>query len=146
MPTVSLYNHTALRFLNGSNSAGDTYKVMLLSSSASFNAAHTTLTQVSNAGAYEVSGNGWAAGGPSLANVAFSTVNTNGAMFDADDAQVNITGGSLGPFSSYVVYNATDADSPPVAFITLDAAQTIATGNSVLLNWNAAGIVSFTVT
>jgi hypothetical protein len=145
MATISLYNHTALRFINGSNSAADTYKIMLLNSSASFNATHTTLTQVSNAAAYEVSGNGWAVGGQTLQNVLLTTLGTNGAMFYADDLTVTISGGSLGPFKSYVVYNATDTNSPPVAFVLLDAAQTIADGNAVVIAWNASGIVSFTV-
>lgn len=145
MPTISLYNHTAGRFMTGANSASDTYKVMLLTAAASFNATHTTLAQVSSSGAYEVSGNGWPTGGFTLTGVTVGTVTTNDAAFDAADVSQAISGGDLGPFSSYVIYNDTDTDDPPIAFVTLDAPQTIADGNILGIAWNADGIVKINV-
>lgn len=146
MATIQLYNHTAQLFASGTCIAGDTYKMMLLNSSASFNAAHTALTTVSNAGAYEVYGNGWTQGGETLANVAITTVTTNDAKFDADDVLKAITGGSLGPYSAYVLFNDTDANDPPLAFVTLTAAQTVADGGVAGAIWNTDGIFKWTVT
>lgn len=146
MATIQLYNHTAALFASGTCVAGDTYKVMLLNSSASFNATHTALTTVSNAGAYEVSGNGWTTGGMALTGVTIGTVTTNDATFDAADLLVPISGGSLGPYSSYVIYNDTDANDPPLAFVTLTAAQTVADGGVAGAIWNADGIIKWTVT
>jgi hypothetical protein len=145
MATISLYNHTARRFMDGSNGAADTYKVMLLNSSASFNATHTTLTQVSNANAYEVYGHGWTQLGETLASVVVSTITTNDAMFDAADVLVNITGGALGPYSAYVIYNDTDADDPPVAYVALTSPVTTADGAVAGMIWASNGIITATV-
>jgi hypothetical protein len=82
-PSISLYNHTTARFANGANAVGDTYKLMLCSA-ATFNAANTTLASITKT---EISGNGYTAGGATLANVAVTTVATNNAKFDADDGE-----------------------------------------------------------
>lgn len=145
MPAIQLYNHTARKLMNTEFSPADTYKVMLLNATASFNAAHTTLTQVSNANAYEVYGNGWAQLGETLANVAVSTITTNDAMFDADDIAKAISGGALGPYSALVIYDDTDANDPPLGYLQLTAAITVADGAIAAVFWPATGIVTATV-
>lgn len=140
--TVSLYNHTAARFASGANAVGDTYKVMLCTA-ATFNAANTTLagitkTEVANA-------NGYTTGGATLANVAVTTVTTNDAKFDADDASWSASGGSI--TASYaILYNDTDTDDPPVAFIDFGTSESAGTGTNFLIVWNASGIFTWTVT
>jgi hypothetical protein len=140
--TVSLYNHTAARFGSGANAVGDTYKVMLCTA-ATFNAANTTLagitkTEVSNA-------NGYTTGGATLANVAVTTVTTNDAKFDADDVTWSATGSGI--TASYaILYNDTDADDPPVAFIDFGTSESAGAGTDFLIVWNASGIFTWTVT
>lgn len=140
--TVSLYNHTAARFASGANAVGDTYKVMLCTA-ATFNAADTTLagitkTEVANA-------NGYTTGGATLANVAVTTVTTNDAKFDADDASWSASGGSI--TASYaILYNDTDTDDPPVAFIDFGTSESAGTGTNFVIVWNASGIFTWTVT
>lgn len=139
--TISLYNHTARRFADGSNSPSDTYKVRLLTA-ATFNAAHTTLaatggTEVANA-------NGYTTGGATLTGVAVTTVTTNDAMFDANDASWTASGGAI--TASYaILYNDTDTDDPPVAFVDFDGSQSAADGTDFKIIWSASGIVTFTV-
>jgi hypothetical protein len=139
--TISLYNHTAARFADGSNAVGDTYKVKLLTA-ATFNATHTTLaatggTEVANA-------NGYVTGGTDVTGVAVTTVTTNDATFDADDTAWTATGGSI--TASYgILYNNTDTDSPPVAFIDFDGSQSAGDGTDFTIAWNASGILTFTV-
>lgn len=139
--TVSIYNHTAKRFADGSNAVADTYKVMLCTA-ATFTAADTTLagitkTEVAN-------GNGYTTGGAALANVAVTTVTTNDAMFDADDTTWTASGGSI--TASYaILYNDTDANDPPVAFIDFGGSQSAADTSQFKIAWNASGIFSFTV-
>lgn len=139
--TISLYNHTAQRFASGANAVGDTYKVKLLTA-ATFNATHTTLaatggTEVANA-------NGYTTGGATLSNVTVTTVTTNDAKFDADDVIWTASGGSI--TASYgILYNDTDTDDPPVAFIDFDGSQTASTSADFRIVWNASGIVTFTV-
>lgn len=139
--SVSLYNHTAARFASGANAASDTYKVMLCTS-ATFTAADTTLagitkTEVAN-------GNGYTTGGATLANVAVTTVTTNDAKFDADDAVWTASGGAI--TASYgILYNDTDASDPPVAFIDFGGSESAGDGTDFKIVWNANGIFTFTV-
>lgn len=139
--TISLYNHTARRFASGANAAGDTYKVMLCTA-ATFDAANTTLdgitkTEVANA-------NGYTTGGLALTNVSVDTVTTNDARFDADNADWTATGGSI-TASFAILYNDTDADDPPVAFIDFDGSQSAGSGTLFRVEWDASGIFTWTV-
>lgn len=139
--SISLYNHTAKLFADGSNAAGDTYKVKLLTA-ATFDASHTTLAAT---GGTETTGaNGYTTGGQSLSNVAVTTVSTNDAKFDADDLTWNASGGSIS--AAYgIIYNDSDADDPPLAFIDFDGSQSAGDGTDFKIVWNASGIFTFTV-
>jgi hypothetical protein len=145
MATFQLFNHTARKLMAGEFAAADTYKCMLLNATAAFNAAHTKLTEVSNANAYEVYGNGWTQLGETLANVAISTITTNDAMFDADDIVKAITTGGLAAYKALVIYDDTDADDPPLAYLQLTDAVTTPAGVSVAVFFPADGIVKGTV-
>jgi hypothetical protein len=139
--TISLYNHTAKLFADGSNAAGDTYKVALYTA-ATFSASDTTLAGVTKT---EVAGaNGYTSGGQALANVAVTTVTTNDAKFDADDVTWAASGGSI--TASYaIIYNDTDADDPPLAFIDFDGSESAGAGTDFKIVWSASGIFTFTV-
>jgi hypothetical protein len=140
--SISLYNHTAKLFADGSLAVGDTYKVKLLSA-ATFDASHTTLA--ATGGTEATAGTGYTSGGQALANVAVTTVTTNDAKFDADDVTWTASGGSI--TASYaIVYNDTDADDPPLAFIDFDGSQSAGDGTDFKIVWNASGVFSFTVT
>ena len=140
--SISLYNHTAKLFADGSLAVGDTYKVKLLSA-ATFDASHTTLA--ATGGTEATGGTGYTSGGQALANVAVTTVTTNDAKFDADDVTWTASGGSIS--ASYaIIYNDTDADDPPIAFIDFDGSQSAGDGTDFKIVWSASGIFSFTVT
>jgi hypothetical protein len=140
--TISLYNHSSKLFADGSFAPSDTYKVKLLTA-ATFDATHTTLaatggTEVANA-------NGYTTGGAALTNVAVTTVTTNDAKFDADDVTWSASGGSI--TASYaILYNDTDTNDPPVAFIDFGASESAGSGTDFLIVWNASGIFTWTVT
>ena len=137
-PSISLYNHTTARFANGTNAVGDTYKLMLCSA-ATFDAANTTLAGITKT---QISGNGYTAGGATLAGVVVTTVTTNDAKFDADDVSITASGGSIAATHG-ILYNDTDADDPPVAFINFDGTITANNGVPFVVQWNANGIVTF---
>lgn len=139
--TISLYNHTAAKFADGSFIPGDTYKVMLCTA-ATFDATNTTLAGITKT---EVAGaNGYTTGGAALANVAVSTVTTNDAKFDADDVTWTASGGAI--TASYaILYNDTDANDPPVAFIDFGGSESAGDGTDFKLVWNASGIFTWTV-
>lgn len=142
--TIALYNHTTLRFVTGANATGDAYKLELLNNSAVFTASDTTKSQVDNAGAYEISGNGWDVAGEIVTGVTMTSVTTNDAKFDADDLSVIATGGAIGPAYKALLYNATD--DATVAFIDFGAAKTADAGMPFEVSWNASGIIMFTYT
>lgn len=139
--TISAYNHTAAKFADGSFAVGDTYKLKLLTA-ATFDATHTTLAAT---GGTEVAGaNGYTTGGQALTNVAVTTVTTNDAKFDADDATWTASGGSL--TASYgILFCDTDVDDPPVAFIDFGGSKSAGDGTQFKVVWNASGIFTFTV-
>lgn len=140
--SISLYDHTSARFANGSNAVADTYKVKLLTA-ATFNAAHTTLT--ATGGTEVANANGYTTGGEALTGVAVTTVTTNDAKFAANDVTWTAAGGSIAA-SFGILYNDTDTDDPPLAFIDFDGSQTAGDGTDFKIVWNANGIVTFTVT
>lgn len=142
--TITLYDHTAKRFAEGTNASGDTYKLKLYSALTP-SAAHTTLSAVDGAGTEATTGTGYTAGGATLANVAVTTVTTNDAKFDADDVTWTASGGSIA--AAYgVIYNDTDANDPPLAYINFDGTQTATDGAEFKVTWNASGIFTFTYT
>ena len=139
--TISLYNHTAKRFAEGSNAVGDTYKVKLLTA-ATFNATHTTLA--ATGGTEATTGTGYTAGGATLSGVTVTTTTTNDATFDANDVTWSASGGSIAAAYA-ILYNDTDTDDPPVAFIDFGGTETAGDGTDFKIVWNASGIFTFTV-
>ena len=139
--TISLYNHTAKRFAEGSNAVGDTYKVKLLTA-ATFNATHTTLA--ATGGTEATTGTGYTAGGATLSGVTVTTTTTNDATFDASDVTWTASGGSISAVAA-ILYNDTDTDDPPVAFIDFGGTETAGDGTDFKIVWNASGIFTFTV-
>lgn len=140
--TVSLYNHTLQRFAAGLNAASDTYKVMLCSS-ATFDATNTTLAGITKT--ETTNGNGYTTGGLTLSGVSVSTVTTNDAKFDADDATWSATGGSISATKA-ILYNSTDTDSPPVLMIDFGGTESAGAGTDFLIVWDSNGIITWSTT
>lgn len=139
--TISLYNHTAAKFADGSFAVADTYKVKLLTA-ATFDATHTTLA--GTGGTESTTATGYTAGGQALASVAVTTVTTNDAKFDANDLTWTASGGAI--TASYaILYNDTDANDPPVAFIDFGGSESAGDGTDFIIVWNASGIFTWTV-
>lgn len=139
--TVSLFNHTAARFADGTFSATDTYKV-LLATSATFNAAATTLAGLTYT--QHANQNGYTTGGQTLTGVTVSTVNTKDARFDADD--VIWTATSAGPIeAAYAILYTTDAGSPPVCFIDFGGTESAGATTDFKIIWSATGLFNWTV-
>lgn len=139
--TISLYNHTTRLFTDGSGAVGDTYKLALYTA-ATFNAADTTLAGVTKTEA--TAGTGYTAGGQALTGVTVTTVTTNDAKFDANDVVWTASGGSI--TASYaILYNDTDANDPPLAFIDFGGSQSAGDTTDFKAVWSASGIFTFTV-
>lgn len=137
--TISQYDHTEKKLLN-KEVTYTTLKVELLNDSATFAAANTTRNQVNNTGAYAVSGNGWTAGGMTIANVAVTTVSTKNAKLTGDNISVTATGGSIGPAYKAVIYDDTDGSDAPLWFVDFGGLQEAGVGTDFKVNWHANGI------
>lgn len=141
--TISLYNHTAKRFADGSNAVGDTYKVKLYTG-VFFDPTHTTLAAVG--GTEAATGTGYTAGGQALANVTVIAggVLPDDAVFDADDLTWTASGGAI--TASYaVLYNDTDANDPPLAHIDFGGSESAGDGTDFIIVWSANGIFRWSV-
>lgn len=141
--SISLYDHAAKKFADGSFAVGDTYKINLYST-LSFDATATTKA-AAESGATQIStANGYTQNAKTLAGVAVNTVTTNDANFDADDVTWTASGGAI-TASKALIYNDSDTDDPPVAYIDFDGSQSAGNGTDFKVVWNASGIVTFTV-
>lgn len=120
-----------------------TFKVMLVSSSYTFSAAHTVKTDITN----ELStANGYTAGGATLGSVTWNR-SSNVTTFDAADTVWTASGGSITARRA-IIYDDTATNDELVASILLDntpADVTATDGNTLTLQWNASGIFTSTV-
>jgi hypothetical protein len=143
--TVTLYNHTVARFASGANAIGDTYKINLYSA-FTFDATATTKAAAESGATQLTTQYGYTQDDMTLSNAAVTVVATNDAKFDADDVTWNALGGDIGPASYALIYNDTDTDDPPVAYVEFGEAKTSNTGTPFIITWGASGIVTFSYT
>lgn len=136
--TMSPYNHLAKLLLNQEVDFAN-IRIALLDATGLFVGAHVAKTNVDNAGAREVFGNGWVQGGPTLTNVAVTTVDTNDAMLDADDVSVTATGGAIGPAENALIYDATSL--APLIHVHFGRAHDAGQGTDFLISFNALGLL-----
>jgi hypothetical protein len=137
MATISLYNHTTRLFADGTFVATDLYKVILCTS-ATFVATDTTLASITKT---EVAaGNGYTAGGAALANVAVTTLDPNGAKFDADDLKWTATNAGITAAAAILYNDSSMGSDPPIAFIDFGGSRTVSAGNDFVLAWDSNGI------
>jgi hypothetical protein len=132
------------------NPTTNTYELSATPGGASINTTgsqsgvHTRYASSNN----EVYGNGWPAGGPTLANVtqtqaAITDVSVNDAMLDADDVSVVASGGSIGPTYKALLYDHTN--EYPIAFIDFGGSQAAGDTTEFKIRWSANGILDLTM-
>lgn len=137
--TISLYDHTAKRFADGSNGVEDTYR-LLLCTAATFDATDAALASIAKT--ESPTGTGYPAGGPALSGVAVSISDTNGAAFSADNVTLSAEGGSI-EAEFAVLYNESNEDNAPVAFINFGEPQAAPDGTDFLIIWSENGIIKW---
>ncbi|GIW60293.1 MAG: hypothetical protein KatS3mg087_1359 [Patescibacteria group bacterium] len=118
------------------NFAADTLKLMLSNTAPNVSTGQTSadITEIT-------AGNGYPAGGMSLANVT-STQTAGVGKVDADDVSLTASGGSIGPFRYAVLYSST-ADRL-ICYWDLGSSQTLSDGSTRSFIFDSNGI--FTVT
>jgi hypothetical protein len=141
--SITLFNHTAQKFANGSNAFGDVYRITLYSA-FTFDATATTKAAAETGATQLPTANGYIQNDEILANVTVWQ-NGNDAYFDADDVVWTATGGAIAAIGA-LIYNDSDTNDPPVAWIDFGGTETAGDGTDFKIIWNTAGIITFTVT
>lgn len=137
--TISLYDSFKEYLGDGTiDLDGHSFKVMLLTNSASFSAGHSVLADIS--GNQISSGSGYTSGGAALTGVTWGQTGGT-AKFDADDAAWTASGGAITAYKA-ALYDDTQSSpvKPLMAFIDFGGVQTANDGAQFKLIWNAAGI------
>jgi hypothetical protein len=140
MATQSQFNHTLYLIGSGQVTESDILKLVLLDSSAAFDATHTTLAQVTGSGAYEVFGYGWLEGGYTLQNLSWDINATSGAILTADNVSQAISGGTLPSYNAWAIYVDDGASNAPLWYWQQSTSQSISDGRSVTINGLTDGI------
>ena len=125
--STQVYNHTARQLLDGALTPGSTtLKVLLLEATAAFDATHATVAAVTNSGAHEFSGNGWAPGGVELSNLTVFTVNVQDAQLACNSVSVTATGGAIAATYALVYRVVSGGDDVPLIWIDFGGEQSAA--------------------
>jgi hypothetical protein len=118
---------------NLSASGGDTLRILLTNTAPlSSNSVKADLTEIS-------AGNGYSAGGPS-ATIASSSQTSGTYKLVLDDLTITASGGSVGPFRYFVLYNDTPSSpaDPLIGWWDYGSAITLADGESVTVDFSAS--------
>lgn len=131
MPAFNKFNDFVEQCLRGNHNFGsDTFKVALSNTApAATNAQLSDITQIS-------AGNGYAAGGPTIANVTLAETSGT-AKVTMDDPVITASGGSIGPFQYFVIYNDTATNDLLVGWYTrTEGAVTLSDGETITLDFD----------
>ena len=142
MAIVNVYNHTRLRFADGSNLAANTYRCNLYSA-FTFDATATTLTAAQVGATQLPTANGYTQNSQNLTGVTIAEFGTSGANFDANDIIWTASGGSIAA-SHALIYNQSAANQPPVLHIDFEGTVTATDGQPFSIQINADGLLTFT--
>lgn len=137
--TISRYNHTLKRFIEGSNVTGDTYKIALYST-LTFNATATTKAAAESGATQIATANGYTQNAKTLSGISIDIAGSNGVKVDFDDVVWTASGGAI-TASKALVYNDTDADDPPLFYIDFDGSQSAGDGTDFKVVISANGIL-----
>ena len=137
------YNKGKFSVMNGSVALlTDTIKVMLVNSSASFNADHNFVSDIS---ANELSGTGYVGGfnGSGRKTLAGKTITEDDANdraeFDAND--VSWLAISAGTAAAAVLIKEVTSDADSLLIAYLDFSDLVTNGGDMTLQWDAEGIL-----
>jgi len=119
---------------------GDTFKVALFDTSASFTAADASPAYSST---NEVSGTGYDAGGATLASQSYNEA-SGVATFDAANVTWSQNASGFTGATSALVYDDTNASDMAIGWVDLGSAVSQQDGD-VTISWDASGIFTVTV-
>ena len=134
MATAQIYNNALLEMVKGTlnfpTTTSPTFKVMLIANSPSytFSKSHSTVADVKGAGATEISGTGYTAGGAFIPSIA-TALNANAVEVSFGDV---IWAASTLTARGAIVYSPTGSDSTAKVIAYIDFGTTVSSNNSAL--------------
>jgi len=134
MATAQIYNNALLELVNGTmnfaTSNSPTYKVMLIAASPAYTFAkgHTTITTVKAAGATEISGTAYTAGGKVVPSIS-TVINANAIEVSIGDV---VWASSTIAARGAILYNPTGNDATAKVIAYIDFGTTVTSSNSSL--------------
>lgn len=131
MPAFNKFNDFVEQCLTGTHDfTSHTFKLAL--SNTAPVATNTVLADITQITA----GNGYVAGGPTIANVTLAETSGT-ATVTMDDPVITASGGSIGPFQYFVIYNDTATGDPLVGWYTrTESAVTLSDGETITLDFD----------
>lgn len=141
--TITPFNHTLARLLNGDSVVSGNWKVNLYTAFV-FDATATTKAAAETSATQVATANGYTQNTLLLTGKTVTTVLTNGATLDANNAVWNASGGDI-TAQFAMVYDDDDADDAPLFFINFDSSRTANDGTPFQIAWNVNGILRVSV-
>jgi hypothetical protein len=121
----------------------DTFTVILMNGSHTFNATHTQRTDIA---ANQLStANGYTQDAKNLGSVTW-TESGGTVTFDAADVTWTASGGDIGPAAHAVIYSDTAAGDELMCSIDFDGSQTAGDGTDFKITFHASGIFTISST
>ena len=117
---------------------GDTFKIMLLSGTYTYSAAHAVKSDITD----EITGTGYAAGGAALGSVTWTRA---GDVVTFDAADVEWTGADFEAEYAVIYDDTVSAPivDPVVCFLDFASTKEVS-GGTFTIQWNASGIIDLT--
>lgn len=138
--TTKFYDGALNAFIGGTAHLSN-LRIQLLTSSASYDQTHTTLSQVTNAGTYVVANGAWPATGLALTGVAQG--GSTDIYFTVDDIDRVVVNSTL--HCRYaVVYDDADAGDKPLIWIDLAENKDVLPNTQITFSWLGNQLVSLT--
>lgn len=114
----------------GHNLASNTLKILLTNTApVATNTVKADLTEIS-------AGNGYSAGGPTV-TVTDSSQTSGTYKLTISDVTITASGGSIGPFRFFALYNDTHASDALIGWWDYGSSITLANGESVTADFSA---------
>jgi hypothetical protein len=143
MALIRPYNHTRILFNSGQCELSDDYLINLYSA-LPFNATATTKSLAEAGGTQLATANGYTADFKLLAGVEVVPFEGVGAAWRASNPAWAASGGAITAQYS-AIFNASLPSSPPLFHIDLEGTLSAPDGQSLIIQWNQAGIYVTTV-
>lgn len=123
------------------NMSTDTFKVILVTSSYTFNSSHNELADITGE---LTSGNGYTTGGATIANPTWAFA-SGVTKYDGDNVSWSASGGAIGPVTGAIIYDDTSTGDKLMCYMDFGGEQTAGDSTDFKVTFDDDGIFSVEV-